>query len=144
MYKEMMDSIGMIQSIDPELGSAMNEELHRQRQNIELIASENIVSPGVMAARTRNFPAFRSYANGTSITTTAAKPRPEAPTSGNRASCTPTSCCATCGRSSRATASQPAITNASNKMKTAAILLLSLYGFATSVTKSRSNSGTAK
>ena len=28
----------------------MNEELHRQRQNIELIASENIVSPGVMAA----------------------------------------------------------------------------------------------
>ena len=36
MYKEMMDSIGMIQSIDPELGSAMNEELHRQRQNIEL------------------------------------------------------------------------------------------------------------
>ena len=41
MYKEMMDSIGMIQSIDPELGSAMNEELHRQRQNIELIASEN-------------------------------------------------------------------------------------------------------
>ena len=31
MYKEMMDSIGMIQSIDPELGSAMNEELHRQR-----------------------------------------------------------------------------------------------------------------
>ena len=45
-----MDSIGMIQSIDPELGSAMNEELHRQRQNIELIASENIVSPGVMAA----------------------------------------------------------------------------------------------
>ena len=50
MYKEMMDSIGMIQSIDPELGSAMNEELHRQRQNIELIASENIVSPGVMAA----------------------------------------------------------------------------------------------
>ena len=32
MYKEMMDSIGMIQSIDPELGSAMNEELHRQRK----------------------------------------------------------------------------------------------------------------
>ena len=47
MYKEMMDSIGMIQSIDRELGSAMNEELHRQRQNIELIASENIVSPAL-------------------------------------------------------------------------------------------------
>ena len=26
MYKEMMDSIGMIQSIDPSLGSAMNED----------------------------------------------------------------------------------------------------------------------
>ena len=37
MYKEMMDSIGMIQSIDPELGSAMNEELHRQRQKISFL-----------------------------------------------------------------------------------------------------------
>ena len=25
MYKEMMDSISMIESIDPEVGSAMNE-----------------------------------------------------------------------------------------------------------------------
>ena len=35
---------------DPELGAAMQRELGRQRQNIELIASENIVSPAVMAA----------------------------------------------------------------------------------------------
>ena len=39
-----------MESYDPELGAAMNRELGRQRQNIELIASENIVSPAVMAA----------------------------------------------------------------------------------------------
>ena len=50
MYKEMMDTIGLVNTVDPELGAAMNRELTRQRQNIELIASENIVSPAVMAA----------------------------------------------------------------------------------------------
>jgi glycine hydroxymethyltransferase len=35
---------------DPELGAAMQKELQRQRGNIELIASENAVSPAVMAA----------------------------------------------------------------------------------------------
>lgn len=35
---------------DPEVGAAMGKELARQRRNIELIASENIVSPAVMAA----------------------------------------------------------------------------------------------
>ena len=50
MYKEMMDTIGLVNAVDPELGAAMNRELTRQRQNIELIASENIVSPAVMAA----------------------------------------------------------------------------------------------
>jgi len=39
-----------IKAADPELYEAMNQELIRQRQNIELIASENIVSPAVMAA----------------------------------------------------------------------------------------------
>ena len=39
-----------MESYDPELGAAMQRELGRQRQNIELIASENIVSPAVMAA----------------------------------------------------------------------------------------------
>ena len=50
MYREMMDTIGLVNTVDPELGAAMNRELTRQRQNIELIASENIVSPAVMAA----------------------------------------------------------------------------------------------
>lgn len=50
MYQEMMDTIGFVGKEDPELAAAMRRELERQRQNIELIASENIVSPAVMAA----------------------------------------------------------------------------------------------
>ncbi|MBP0981590.1 MAG: serine hydroxymethyltransferase [Oscillospiraceae bacterium] len=50
MYREMIDTIGFVSQADPEVGAAMNEELTRQRRNIELIASENIVSPEVMAA----------------------------------------------------------------------------------------------
>ncbi|MBP7271541.1 MAG: serine hydroxymethyltransferase [Gemmiger sp.] len=42
--------MGFVERYDPELGAAMQRELGRQRQNIELIASENIVSPAVMAA----------------------------------------------------------------------------------------------
>ncbi len=50
MYQDMMDTIGFVERADPELGAAMNRELDRQHRNIELIASENIVSPAVMAA----------------------------------------------------------------------------------------------
>ena len=50
MYADMLDTIGFVAKHDPELGSAMQEELARQRRNIELIASENLVSPAVMAA----------------------------------------------------------------------------------------------
>ena len=50
MYQDMIDTIGFVQSADPEVGAAMQRELGRQRANIELIASENIVSPAVMAA----------------------------------------------------------------------------------------------
>lgn len=35
---------------DPAVGNAMTEELARQRNNLELIASENIVTPAVMVA----------------------------------------------------------------------------------------------
>ncbi|MCL1823550.1 MAG: serine hydroxymethyltransferase [Oscillospiraceae bacterium] len=45
-----MDSIGFIAKTDPEVADAMNKELLRQKRNLELIASENIVSPAVMAA----------------------------------------------------------------------------------------------
>ncbi len=50
MFQDMMDTIGFVAGYDPEVASAMNAELQRQRDNIELIASENIVSPAVMAA----------------------------------------------------------------------------------------------
>ncbi|MCH5201804.1 MAG: serine hydroxymethyltransferase [Oscillospiraceae bacterium] len=47
---ELMDTIGYVNQYDPEVGSAMLEEQARQCRNLELIASENIVSPAVMAA----------------------------------------------------------------------------------------------
>lgn len=39
-----------IQAVDPELCAAMRDELKRQREHIELIASENFVSDAVLAA----------------------------------------------------------------------------------------------
>ena len=50
MYNDLMDTIGFVSKYDPAVGDAMNQELARQRRNLELIASENIVSPAVMAA----------------------------------------------------------------------------------------------
>ncbi|MBQ7898059.1 MAG: serine hydroxymethyltransferase [Clostridia bacterium] len=47
MLKENLD---LIRNTDPEIADAMEKELLRQRRNIELIASENIVSEAVMAA----------------------------------------------------------------------------------------------
>ena len=45
MVKENMD---FISKFDPEIGAAVKSEFDRQVRNIELIASENIVSPAVM------------------------------------------------------------------------------------------------
>ena len=45
-----MIDLKTIHQEDPELCAAMEDELKRQQNNIELIASENIVSPAVMAA----------------------------------------------------------------------------------------------
>ncbi|WP_444659856.1 serine hydroxymethyltransferase [Caproiciproducens sp. R2] len=50
MYSDMMDSIGFVSQADPAVGAAMKEELKRQQRNLEMIASENLVSPAVMAA----------------------------------------------------------------------------------------------
>ena len=50
MYRDMMDTIGFVTGYDPEVGAAMQQELLRQRNNLELIASENSVSPAVLAA----------------------------------------------------------------------------------------------
>ena len=69
MYNDLMDSIGFVRNYDAEIGDAMALELKRQQQNIELIASENIVSPAVMAAMgsvltnkyAEGYPAHRYY-----------------------------------------------------------------------------------
>ena len=69
MYADMMDTIGFVEQRDPEVGAAMRRELERQKRNIELIASENIVSPAVMAAMgsvltnkyAEGYPAHRYY-----------------------------------------------------------------------------------
>ena len=45
-----MIDLTTVRNTDPEVYAAMEEELARQRGNLELIASENIVSPAVMAA----------------------------------------------------------------------------------------------
>ena len=50
MFADYLDTIDFVSKSDPDVGRAMKDELARQRRNIELIASENIVSPAVMAA----------------------------------------------------------------------------------------------
>ncbi len=50
MYPDYYDSIAKVRETDAEVADAMALELKRQRENIELIASENLVSPQVMAA----------------------------------------------------------------------------------------------
>lgn len=50
MYNDIVDTIGFLNDFDSEVSQAMTAELKRQKRNLELIASENIVSPAVMAA----------------------------------------------------------------------------------------------
>ena len=50
MFGDVLDTIGFVKERDPEVGAAMEREMGRLRGNIELIASENVVSPAVMAA----------------------------------------------------------------------------------------------
>ncbi len=50
MFEKVLDSISLIHETDAEVADAMSLELARQKRNIELIASENIVSPAVLAA----------------------------------------------------------------------------------------------
>ena len=47
MIKETME---FLSQYDPEVGATIEKEYHREQRNIELIASENIVSPAVMMA----------------------------------------------------------------------------------------------
>ena len=48
-----MFSFDYVKDFDPEVAKAMEDELGRQRNNLELIASENLVSEAVMAAMGR-------------------------------------------------------------------------------------------
>lgn len=50
MFENFKSNMDFLMKVDPEIGSSINDELKRQRNNLELIASENIVSEGVMAA----------------------------------------------------------------------------------------------
>lgn len=69
MYSDYQDSIAFVAKYDADVGAAMQRELARQRRNLELIASENIVSPAVMAAMgsvltnkyAEGYPAHRYY-----------------------------------------------------------------------------------
>ncbi|MCI8805188.1 MAG: serine hydroxymethyltransferase [Clostridiales bacterium] len=57
-----MFDLNELNNVDPEIKSAIEQELERQRSNIELIASENFVSKAVMAAM--GSPMTNKYAEG--------------------------------------------------------------------------------
>ena len=50
MLGKTMDAIDFLSAFDPELSDMMHREYFRQRDGLELIASENFASPAVMAA----------------------------------------------------------------------------------------------
>lgn len=57
-----MFSFDEVKNFDPDIANAMEQELERQKGNLELIASENIVSKAVMAAM--GSPLTNKYAEG--------------------------------------------------------------------------------
>ena len=69
MYADYKDLLPFLSEKDADVAAAMGRELGRQRDNLELIASENIVSPAVMAAMgsvltnkyAEGYPAHRYY-----------------------------------------------------------------------------------
>ena len=50
MYGKPLDSIGFVANFDPEVARMMDAEFTRQKDGLELIASENFASPAVIAA----------------------------------------------------------------------------------------------
>ena len=60
--QQIMYSFEEVSCFDPEVAEAMTAEINRQNDNIELIASENIVSKAVMAAM--GSPLTNKYAEG--------------------------------------------------------------------------------
>ncbi|MDR0920663.1 MAG: serine hydroxymethyltransferase [Oscillospiraceae bacterium] len=69
MFSNLLDTIGFVAQSDPDVAAAMKGELSRQQNGLELIASENDVSPEVMAAMgsvltnkyAEGYPAHRYY-----------------------------------------------------------------------------------
>ncbi len=57
-----MFSLDDVKKVDPQIAEVIMQEVGRQNQNIELIASENFVSPAVMAAM--GSPLTNKYAEG--------------------------------------------------------------------------------
>ena len=49
-----MDLLTNLKTVDPEIQKAIDQELSRQREKLEMIASENIVSKAVICAKRRN------------------------------------------------------------------------------------------
>jgi glycine hydroxymethyltransferase len=62
MEELIMYSFDEIKKFDPEIANAIDKEINRQRNNIELIASENFVSEAVLAAM--GSPLTNKYAEG--------------------------------------------------------------------------------
>lgn len=60
--KNSLDFISVIEKTDPEIARAISMEIDRQANTLELIASENIASPAVMAAQASVF--TNKYAEG--------------------------------------------------------------------------------
>ncbi len=50
MYGKPLDAIGFVNAFDPDIAALMGQELCRQQDGLELIASENFASPAVIAA----------------------------------------------------------------------------------------------
>ena len=50
MHGNLLNSIDFVSQFDPEIGAMMGRELGRQKDGLELIASENFASPAVIAA----------------------------------------------------------------------------------------------
>lgn len=50
MYGKTLDSINFVSAFDPDVATMMQKEFQRQKDGLELIASENFASPAVIAA----------------------------------------------------------------------------------------------
>ena len=91
----VQEIMAYLSQIDPEVGASIQKEFSRQQKNIELIASENIVSPGVMLAMgtcltnkyAEGYPGHRYYGGCYAVDVTEELARQRACQQIGRASC---------------------------------------------------------